>query len=489
MLSVSAVIRSTVVNAVLLRERWQSGVSYNPLSSRTAQDPYPVYAALRAKDPVHRSRVLHAWLLTRHADVDAILRDHRHFGNDPRQGSLSPRQLARLPPPDEFTMLLLDPPDHTRLRALVSQAFTTRAVQALEPRIRRILGTLLDDIDDPTTFDLMQAVARPLPVIVIAEILGVPPEDRERFRTWAAQRARLLEPLIGPRERVAGAAASRAFDAYVRPIIAARRTAPRDDLVSALVRAEDDGGRLTERETLNLLRLLLSAGTETTANLVGNGLLALLRHPEQLQRLRHDPSLIPAAVEELLRFDSPVQADVRYVLADCEVNGCALRKRDTVVLLLGAANRDPDVFADPDRLDVGRSQDAHLSFGRGIHHCLGAPLARLEGRIVLEMLLERFPQMGVRAERPRFRTGLVLRGLHSLPVRCGLSQQAARGRLRLSANIGDTRKPANAASSKRVSAPLAVGPLAVSVCTTAAEHMRNTAGCELIGRAHARARR
>ncbi len=166
-----------------------------------------------------------------------------------------------------------------------------------------------------------------------------------------------------------------------------------------------------------MLRLLLSAGNETSANLIGNGMLALLRHPEQLQRLRNDPGLIPAAVEELLRFDSPVQADFRRVLADCEVNGFALRKRDNVVLLLGAANRDPDVFEDPDRLDVGRSQGSHLSFGRGIHHCLGAPLARLEGRIVVEMLLERFAQMGLLAEHPRFRKAIVLRGLQSLPVR------------------------------------------------------------------------
>ena len=263
----------------------------------------------------------------------------------------------------------------------------------------------------------MRAVARPLPVIVMAGMLGVPPEDRQRFSVWSAQRARLLEPTIGPRERAAGEAASRAFDAYFRPIVEARRTAPSNDIVSALARAQDDG-RLSERETLNMLRLLLSAGNETSANLIGNGMLALLRHPEQFERLRQDPSLIPAAVEELLRFDSPVQADLRRVLADCEVNGIALRKRDNVVLLLGAANRDPGVFDDPDRLDVGRSQVPHLSFGRGIHHCLGAALARLEGRIVLEMLLERFPQMSLLGERPRFRKGLVLRSLQSLPVRC-----------------------------------------------------------------------
>ena len=418
MLSFGEAMRSALAGAVLLGERLQSGVGYNPLSSRMAQDPYPVYASLRTRDPVHRSRLLKAWLFTRHADVDAILRDHRHFGNDPRTGTLSSRQRAMLPPPDEFTMLFLDPPDHTRLRSLVTKAFTPKAINDLEPRIRGILGSLLDDIEDPAEFDLMQAVARPLPVIVIAEMLGVPPEDRDVFRIWSAQRARMLEPTIGPDEREAGEAASRAFDAYFRPIIEARRAEPRDDIVSALARVKDDGGHLTERETLNMLRLLLIAGNETAVNLIGNGMLALLRHPEQLQRLRNDPSLIPAAVEELLRFDSPIQTDVRRVLADCEVNGLALRKRDNVVLLLGAANRDPDVFEDPDRLDVGRSQGPHLSFGRGIHHCLGAPFARLEGRIVLEMLLDRFPRMGLLAERPRFRKGIVLRGLESLTVRC-----------------------------------------------------------------------
>ena len=418
MSSVGEAIRSAIVSAVLLRERWQSGVAYNPLSDRMAQDPYPVYAALRARDPVHRSRLINAWMFSRHADVDAILRDYRHFGNDPRDGTLSPRQRAMLPPADEFTMLFLDPPDHTRLRALVNKAFTPKTVNALEPHIRSILATLLDDIEDPGAFDLMQAVAQPLPVIVIAEMLGVPPEDRPQFKVWSAQRARLLEPTIGRREREAGAAASRAFDAYFRSIVEARRAEPRDDILSALVQAEDEGERLTERETLNMLRLLLIAGNETTANLIGNGTLALLRNPEQLRRLRDDPGLIPAAVEELIRFDSPVQTDFRRVLADCEVNGFPVRKRDNIVVLLGAANRDPEMFENPDRLDVGRDQRSHLSFGRGIHHCLGAPLARLEGRIVLEMLLERFSEIGLLTDRPRFHRTIVLRGLESLPLRC-----------------------------------------------------------------------
>ncbi len=418
MFPVGEAIRSAVANAVLLRERWQSGVAYNPLSAQMAQDPYPVYAALRARAPVHRSRLFNAWLFTRYADVEAILRDHQRFGNDPRKGTLSSRQLAMLPPPDEFTMLLLDPPDHTRLRAVVRTAFTPRAVNALESRIRAILGALLDDIDDPTAFDFMQAVARPLPVIVIAEMLGVPAEDRAQFMIWSEQRARLLDPMIGARERKAGAAASRAFDAYFRPIIEERRAEPRDDIVSTLVRAQDESVHLSERETLNMLRLLLSAGNETTVNLIGNGILALLRHPEQLQRLREDPSLIPAAVEELLRFDSPAQVDFRRVLADCEVNGSPLRERDNVVLLLGAANRDPDVFENPDRLDVDRHQGSHLSFGSGIHHCLGALLARLEGRIVLEILLDRFKSMSLLEDHPRFRKSLIIRGLQSLAVRC-----------------------------------------------------------------------
>ena len=417
--SIREAARTVFAGAAVLGERWRTGVAYNPLSDRTAQDPYPVYAALRERDPVHRSRLMNAWMFARHADADAILRDHRNFGSDPRKGTLTARQQAMLPAPDEFTMLFLDPPDHRRLRALVNKAFTPRAVQALEPRIRATLAALLDDIDDPGGFDLMRAVAHPLPVIVIAEMLGVPPGDRARFAVWSAQRARLLEPTVSPRERRAAQIATAEFDAFFRAIVEQRRAAPGDDIVSALVQAEDEGERLTERETLNMLRRRLIAGNETTTNLIGNGMLALLRNPGELRRLREDPGLIPSAVEELLRFDSPVQATFRRALADCEVNGFELRRRDNLVVLVGSANRDADAFADPDRLDVGRGEAAHLSFGRGIHHCLGAPLARLEGRIVLEMLLERFPRIELRDERPRFRKSIVLRGLRSLPLRCG----------------------------------------------------------------------
>ena len=411
-------VRPAMAGAMALAERWRSGAAYNPLSDRTVQDPYPVYAALRARSPVHRSTLLNGWLFTRHADVDAILRDHRRFANDPRKGTLSARQRALLPPAEEYTLLVIDPPDHARLRALVTGAFTQRAVRAMEPRIRAVLGALLDGIADPGAFDLVRAVARPLPVMAIAEMLGVPAEDRDRFGAWSALRARMLEPTITLRERAAGVEAGKAFDAWLRPVLERRAAAPGDDVVSALVQARDEGGRLSEREALNMLRLLVVAGNETAANLIGNGMLALLRSPGQLRRLREDPGLIPAAVDELLRFDSPVQTDFRRVLADCEVNGFPLRARDNVVLSLGAANRDPAAFADPDRLDVGRNQGSHLAFGRGIHHCVGAALARLEGRIAFEMLLERFARIELLDRRPRFRSGIVLRGLESLMVRC-----------------------------------------------------------------------
>ena len=414
--SIRQTIRSVAISAMLVPERLRSGVAYNPLSARMARNPYPAYAKLRARSPVHRSRLMNAWVFTRYADVDTILRDHRRFSSDPRHRKLSRRQRASLPPPDDLTMLFLDPPDHTRLRSLVNRAFTRRAVNALEPHIRGVLGTLLDDIEDPAGFDLMEAVANPLPVIVIAEMLGVAPEDRAQFRQWSNRRARLLEPTLDAREREAGRAAGEALDAYFRSIIEARRTEPRDDIISALVHAEEAGDSLTEREMVNMLRLLLVAGNETTTNLIGNGMLALLRHPELLRALRDAPGLIPTAVEELLRFDSPVQTDFRGALEDCDVNGSPVQRGDNIIALIGAANHDPAVFDSPDRLDFERREGSHISFGRGIHHCLGAPLARLEGRIALEMLLERFPSMRLLSERPAFRSSIILRGLRSLPI-------------------------------------------------------------------------
>ena len=418
MISLEEILRPVLARVVAAGERWRTGVAYNPLAHATVQDPYPVYAALRGRGTAHRSRLMNAWLIARHDEADAILRDHRNFANNPRLGTLTRRQQAMLPPDDEFPLLVLDPPDHKRLRALVTKAFTSRAIDALEVRIRAAAAALLDAVDDPGGFDLMAAFAQPLPIIVIAEMLGVPAEDRDRFKLWSVQRSRLLEPTVSFRERAIARNAAQEFDAYFRAMIAKRRSAPRDDILSALAHAEDEGERLTEREMLNLLRLLLIAGNETTANLIGNGLLALLANPDQLARLRDDPDLVPAAVEELMRFDSPVQMTFRRVRADCAVNGSEIRARDNVAVLIGAANRDPDVFEEPDRLDVGRAHNPHLSLGRGIHHCLGAQLTRLEGRIAFEALLERFAEIELLGGRPKFRNGILLRGLESLALRC-----------------------------------------------------------------------
>jgi cytochrome P450 len=326
-------------------------------------------------------------------------------------------------------MLVLDPPDHTRLRALVSKAFTPSAIMALEPRIRAIVGELLDQIADPAHFDLIEALAYPLPVIVMAELLGVPPEDRAQFKRWSSQRARVLEPTITARERQAAIQAAKAFDAYFRDVIEARRSTPRDDLISALVAIEETGNKLSPYELIVMLRLLLIAGNETTTNLIGNGMLALLRHPEQMRTLQANPSLIPSAIEELLRYDTPVQVDGRTMREDMDFHGRRLQKGQGVVLLLGSANRDPEGFCDPDRLDITRNEASHIAFGRGIHHCLGAPLARLEGRLAFEALLERFSDIRLLTEHPAFKDNVVLRGLRALPLSARAGRPAGVSRL------------------------------------------------------------
>ena len=406
--------RSAAVHTALLRERLRSGAVYNPAAERTVQDPYPDYSRLRRRSPAHFSHLFKSWVFSRHAEVDSIMRNHGVFSSDPTKRHEMVRQQTVLNTRKHQTMLIADPPDHTRLRALVARTFIQKSINSLEPWIRRLMNALVDEIADPSSFDLMTAVANPLPVLVISEMLGIPAEDRGDLRNWSNRQLSLLEPIPDPREH---AFAIEALDVYLRSVIERKRARPTKDIVNELVNARRNGAALTEQEVVNMLRLLLVTGNETTTNLIGNGMLALLRHPDQHRRLRDDPGLVPAAVEEFLRFDSPVQTAIRIVLEDCQVAGSQLLSGQGVILLIGSANRDPQVFDNPDMLDVDRHTNSHIAFGRGIHHCMGASLARLEGRIAFEVLLERFSSISLLSGTPKYRSGVILRGLESLPVK------------------------------------------------------------------------
>ena len=395
--------RPLAMRALLAWERIESGVAYNPLSPALRANPYAVYEELRRKDPVHRMRLQDAWVLTDYADADMVLRDSRRFGNTGRDFGYIP----------QVSMLDLDPPEHTKIRGLVSHGFTPRSVAALEPRIRETVADLLGKVEGRQRFDLIADLAFPLPVIVIAEMLGVPPEDQEQFNEWSNTVSLIVDPLLNEQQvRQVQHTVDEVFN-YFEAVAEARRRAPKDDLVSALVTAEVDGERLERDDLLVNLLLVLVAGNETTRNLIGNGTLALLRNPDEIQRLRDDPALLNGAVDELLRFDSPVQLDGRVAREPVELRGKRISPGQRVLCLLGAANRDPQAFPDPDRLDVGRSAANHLSFGRGIHYCLGSPLARLEALVAFEALLPRLGGLRL-AEEPRYRNQVTLRGLESL---------------------------------------------------------------------------
>lgn len=398
-------IRPAVMNALLLWERMESGVSYNPTSPEIRDNPYDAYRKLREKDPVHRLRLLNAWLLTGYKEIDDALRDHEHFTNSQRGFAFTELR----------TLLHTDPPIHTRLRSLILKAFTPRAVEKLESRIRDTSERLLDDIAGKDQIDIIADIAYPLPVIVIADMLGVPPEDRDRFKVWSDDLALSVEPVLA---RTHTDRIRKSWDEifeYFEGIIALRQADPKDDLISLLIAAEDQGNKLSREELLLTLLLLLVAGNETTRNMIGNGTLALLRNPEQMELLRNDGSLLESAVSEFLRYDSPVQLNGRYVFKDTVIGGKRVRAGQQLLCALGAANRDPAVYADPDRLNIARNEAKHLSFGRGIHHCLGSSLAMLEGRIVFGALLDRYSSMRL-AREPEYRDRIVLRGVKELVV-------------------------------------------------------------------------
>jgi cytochrome P450 len=394
--------------------------AFNPLDPAFIADPYPFYRRLREAAPVARAPQ-GFWLITRYEDAAFALRDKR-FGKDfagnmeRRYGSnrMSEPAIASL----SHTMLVLDPPDHTRLRGLVNKAFTARRVADMRPRIKALVDEQLDRVIDKGEMDVIRDLAHRLPVIVICDMLGIPEEHRAPFLVGSNVNGRILEPVPMSREEMDQAnLATQMAGAYFEQLCELRRREPKDDLTTELVRAEEAGDKLSPEELQANIGLLFGAGHETTTNLIGNGLLALHRHGDQWERLKADPSLIAGAIEELLRYDSSVQLTGRVTNAEVEIGGVTLGPSESVLILLGAANRDPAQYPEPDRLDVGRPHVRPLSFGGGIHHCLGAQLARLEAELVFTALIERLPDLELpEKDNPAWRPSFTLRGLSKLPA-------------------------------------------------------------------------
>ncbi len=382
------------------------------LSQETKSNPHAFYAQLRSTEPLFYVEGMDAWVLTSYEDAVWLLKDPR-FTKDNRkiaqaEGEQNP--LAEMAS-HMRTMLMVNPPDHTRLRALVSKAFTPRMIEQLRPRIQHITDELLDAVQEQGRMDLIVDFAYPLPITVISEMLGIPPADRKLFRIWT-------QAIINMQEE-ASASALQEFLGYIKTFLDEKRTHPGSDLTSGLVQAEENGDQLHENELVSMIFLLIVAGHETTVNLLGNGTLALLQHPEQFQQLQRDPSLIPGAVEELLRYTSPVSlSDERWASEDIELHGKLIRKGQQVAASLISANADPHQFPAGETLDITRRENQHLAFGKGIHYCLGAPLARMEGQIAFSTLLRRLPNLRLASDPAQlvWNVNPMLRGLKSLPV-------------------------------------------------------------------------
>jgi cytochrome P450 len=385
-------------------------------------NPYPLYHQLRALDPVYWDERANSWVLTRYADVAAALRDPRYtvmgFMSDTSWIPVDMRPA--LEPPLRAVsrqMLFQDPPDHTRLRGLVAKGFTPRMIESLRPVIQQVTNELLDQAESKGYMEVIGDFAFPLPAIIIATMLGVPPEDREQFKRWSSYFGRLLDGGDFSLEEVCEAVSEVSdFLNYFRTIMHARRAAPKDDLMQAMINAEEQGDALSEEELLGNCILLLAAGHGTTTHLIGNGTLALLRNPDQLQLVKERPELVGGAVAEVLRYDSPVQMTSRRAKEALQIGGKQVSAGQEVIMLLGAANHDPAQFADPDQLLLARPENRHLSFGLGVHFCLGAPLARVEGEIAFSTLFKRFPHLRLETDAVEWQPSMVFRGLKRLPV-------------------------------------------------------------------------
>jgi len=392
---------------------------YRLLDPEVLANPYPLYRQLRTEDPVHWDPFLHAWIVTRYTDIVTVL--HRFSANrTPTPEQLAALGLESLTPVARVMvrqMLFLDAPSHTRIRGLASQAFTPRRVERLREHIQSITDDLLDAVIPRGRMDVIEELAAPLPAIVTAEMLGVPTRDHQLLKKWSADFAEMLGNFQHNPDRAAGVLKStEEMVAYFRDAVREQRERPRDGLVSALLAAEIDGDRFTEDEVIANVIVTMVGGQETTTNLIGNGIVTLLRNPEPMARLREDPALITSAVEELLRYESPSQHTARLAPEDVMLGGKLIRKRQAVIAVMAAGNRDPERFPEPDRLDLGRTDNRHLAFGWAAHFCFGAPLARIEGQIAFATMLRRLPELRLSPEPLVWRENLGLRGLTALPV-------------------------------------------------------------------------
>ena len=388
-------------------------MDFNPLSPEVTANPYPYYTELRNKAPVIWLEPFQCWALSRYADVDFALRNPQIFSSS----VFTAEALGDLNPVPEVPWILdMNPPDHTRLRKLANKGFTPRLIRTLEPRVQAIIQELLQPLHGQSESDLVSTFSGPLPTIVIAEMLGVEPERRDDFKVWSDDVVRATGRPTDETERTQIRKSEAELRTYFERMIERRRTEPGEDVITALVQAEEERDMLSSKEILALAVLLLLAGNETTTNLIGNAVLTLLNHPDELAKVRADPALLPALVEEVLRYDSPVQVIFRRTAQEVELEGGKIPAGQNVFLLLGSANRDERQFPEPDRFDITRNPQDHVAFGYGIHYCLGAPLARLEGRNALESLLFECPPFRLAVERVAPIASLIVRGPQTLPL-------------------------------------------------------------------------
>lgn len=399
-----------------------SYVNLDLSSPEFKKNAHEIYKQLRENDPLHEIKMpdgQRAWLTTRYDDAVQTLKDNERFTKNLR--SLSPEEYAAIMPEKEMDlisrqMLSTDPPDHTRLRSIVSKAFSPQMIEEMNDEIQRITDDLIDKIQEKGSLEVIEDFAFPLPIIVISQMMGIPEDDHYLFKKWSND---FIES-ANNREKMKDAFPSiQAFRSYIEELIAERRKNPGSDLISMLIHAHDSGDKLTAEELSSTIWLLIVAGHETTVNLIGNGLLALLENPDQLRLWQSDQSLTPSSIEELLRYYSPVEiATARWASRDFTWQGKNVSKGDLIFVGLAAANRDPEQFEDPDRLDITRMKNKHIAFGNGIHFCLGAPLARLEGKIALSTLIRRLPNLRIdtASEEFKWRSGILMRGLERFPV-------------------------------------------------------------------------